>query len=65
MDIKAIFLDENSGSPSKPRNIGMDNASSEYIMFLDNDDEYDLKYYPGYIKDDLADLDNILKKFDV
>lgn len=32
---------------------------------IDNDDEYDLKYYPGYIKDDLADLDNILKKFDV
>ncbi len=43
-NIKAIFLDENSGSPSKPRNIGMDNASSEYIMFLDNDDEYALDF---------------------
>ena len=39
-NIKTIFLEENSGSPSKPRNIGIDNASCEYVMFLDNDDEY-------------------------
>lgn len=39
-NIKSIFLEENSGSPSKPRNIGIENASSEYIMFLDNDDTY-------------------------
>lgn len=32
---------------------------------IDNNDEWDLKYYPGYIKDDLANLDNILKKFNV
>ena len=39
-NIKTIFLDENSGSPSKPRNIGIIKAKSEYIMFLDNDDSY-------------------------
>ena len=39
-NIKTIFLMENSGSPSKPRNIGIKNASAEYIMFLDNDDSY-------------------------
>lgn len=39
-NVKSIFLEENSGSPSKPRNIGIENASSEYIMFLDNDDTY-------------------------
>lgn len=39
-NIKAIFLEENSGSPSKPRNIGIDNATAPYLMFLDNDDEY-------------------------
>lgn len=38
-NIKCIFLDENSGSPSKPRNVGMDNASAPYLMFLDSDDE--------------------------
>ena len=38
-NIKAIFLEENSGSPSKPRNVGIDNVTSPYLMFLDNDDE--------------------------
>ncbi|MBR0472286.1 MAG: glycosyltransferase family 2 protein [Methanosphaera sp.] len=36
-----IFLEENSGRPSIPRNVGIDNASSEYIMFLDQDDFMD------------------------
>ncbi|WP_405289650.1 glycosyltransferase family 2 protein [Methanobrevibacter sp.] len=39
-NIKYIFLDSNSGSAGKPRNIGINNASADYIMFLDNDDEY-------------------------
>ena len=39
-NVKSIFLEENSGSPSKPRNIGIQKASSGYIMFLDNDDSY-------------------------
>lgn len=32
----------NSGSPSEPRNIGLNNANGKYIMFLDPDDEYDV-----------------------
>lgn len=39
-NVKAIFLKENSGSPSKPRNTGIDDATAPYLMFLDNDDEY-------------------------
>ena len=35
----AIHLEENSGTAGKPRNVGLDNASGEYIMFLDSDDE--------------------------
>ena len=38
-NIKAIFLEENTGSPSKPRNIGINNATSPYLIFLDSDDE--------------------------
>ena len=39
-NIKPIFLEENSGCPGIPRNIGIKNATSDYIMFIDNDDEY-------------------------
>ena len=39
-NIKTIFLDENSGCPGIPRNIGIKNATSDYIMFIDDDDEY-------------------------
>ena len=39
-NVKSIFLNENSGFAGKPRNIGILNSTSEYIMFLDPDDEY-------------------------
>ncbi|PSL40804.1 glycosyl transferase family 2 [Planomicrobium soli] len=37
-NIVIVFLKENSGSPSKPRNLGIELASSDYITFLDADD---------------------------
>lgn len=39
-NVVTIFNKDNSGSPSKPRNIGIQNATSDYIMFMDNDDYY-------------------------
>ena len=39
-NIKTIFLDKNHGNPGIPRNIGIKNATSEHIMFIDDDDEY-------------------------
>ena len=38
--IIGIHLLENSKSPSKPRNIGIRNASSNYIIFQDSDDGF-------------------------
>lgn len=38
--IIGIHLLENSQSPSKPRNIGVRNASSNYIIFQDSDDGF-------------------------
>lgn len=38
-NVKSIFLDENKGS-GNARNIGIKNATSNYIMFLDHDDHY-------------------------
>ena len=37
-NIKPILLKKNSGSPSKPRNIGLDNVTAPYLMFIDSDD---------------------------
>ena len=35
---KVIHLEENSGGASIPRNVGLDNATGEYIAFIDSDD---------------------------
>lgn len=40
-NIKNIYLDENHGCPGPARNMGINKATSEYIMFLDNDDQYE------------------------
>lgn len=37
-NFKAIHLDENSGAAGKPRNVGLNIASSDFVMFLDSDD---------------------------
>ena len=34
-NVKVICLDENSGFAGRPRNIGIENATSDYLMFLD------------------------------
>ncbi len=39
-NVKCVFMDENSKSCSKPRNIGMNHVTSDYIIFLDDDDTY-------------------------
>ncbi|MBE6500578.1 MAG: glycosyltransferase family 2 protein [Methanobrevibacter thaueri] len=42
-NLKGIYLKNNHGGPSIPRNEGIKIASAKYIMFMDNDDEYDSK----------------------
>ena len=39
-NVKAVFLDKNSGSAGKPRNIGLNYATCDYVMFLDSDDTF-------------------------
>lgn len=40
-NIKLIELAENSGLPGKPRSLGIDHATADYIVFLDSDDAYE------------------------
>ena len=53
--IRAIFLEQNSGTPSIPRNVGVANSTGEYIVLFDSDDimmpeklERSLKAIKGY-----------------
>ena len=39
-NVRVFKTEKNSGSPSKPRNMGMEYATSNYVMFLDPDDFY-------------------------
>ncbi|WP_295113746.1 glycosyltransferase family 2 protein, partial [uncultured Methanobrevibacter sp.] len=39
-NVKAFFLDENSGYAGKPRNVGLTHATKEFVMFLDPDDYF-------------------------
>ena len=54
---KVIHLSNNSGNPSIPRNIGLDNAKGEYISFIDSDDDVE----PNYVE---KILEKIKEKFD-
>ena len=38
-NVKVFTTDENSGFAGKPRNIGLEMATADYVMFLDGDDE--------------------------
>ncbi len=55
-NIKPIFCKDNSGNPGRGRNIGVKNASADYIIFLDQDDEY--------LRDGIEILYNIIAKND-
>lgn len=58
-NIKCFYSEKGSGFPGKPRNIGLKNATSDYIMFLDADDFLEInsceKLYETIIGED-ADI---------
>lgn len=58
-NFKSIHLDFNNGSPGKPRNIGIKNATADYIMFQDSDDVFTpeaCEYLYNIIVDEDADI---------
>ena len=44
-NVKSVFLDKNNGFPGKGRNIGLNLANSEYVIFSDHDDTYTPKAF--------------------
>ena len=53
--IRSILLEENSGGPARPFNIGIRNSDSKFIAFLESDDEW--------LPDKLEKQVKILEKF--
>ena len=47
---RVIHLKENSGAAGKPRNIGLDNATGDYIAFIDSDDLVSDDYIENILK---------------
>lgn len=56
-NINHYFLKDNHGFPGHGRNLGIKNSKSKYIMFIDNDDEYEPTYCE--IMYNTIDLNNI------
>ncbi|WP_405306871.1 glycosyltransferase family 2 protein [Methanobrevibacter sp.] len=58
-NIVPIYSTKNSGFPVRGRNKGIEIATADYIMFMDNDDEYDLnvcEFFYNELKNTNADL---------
>lgn len=56
-NVKVIHLEKNSGTPSIPRNIGLDNAKGKYIVFIDGDDNITNDYVSTLLNDIQEDCD--------
>lgn len=58
--VSAIQLEENTGSPAMPRNVGIDASDSSYITFLDADDWLDAEGFPKLLQQALGTQNDIL-----
>lgn len=58
--MRVIELEANSGSPSKPRNVGMEAAEGTYITFLDADDWLDTEGFPKLLDQALTTESDIV-----
>lgn len=58
--VRVLELEENTGSPSTPRNVGIEASDSKYITFLDADDWLDTEGFPKLLQQALETQNDIL-----
>lgn len=54
-----------NGGPSRARNIGLENATGNYILFVDSDDWVDNQFVSHYLCDNYQDYDAIFGMWDI
>jgi glycosyltransferase involved in cell wall biosynthesis len=62
VNVKSIFLDNNSGFPGTGRNVGLNLASSDYVIFADHDDTYTPQAFEVML-DKIGDNDMLISNF--
>lgn len=61
-NVKSIFLDNNSGFPGTGRNVGLNLANADYVIFSDHDDTYTPNAFE-VMCDKIADNDMLISNF--
>lgn len=61
-NVKSIFLDNNSGFPGTGRNVGLNLANADYVIFSDHDDTYNPDAFE-VMCDKIADNDMLISNF--
>ena len=64
-DSRVKVFHTSNGGPSRARNIGLENISGDYVLFVDSDDWVDDKFISHYLCDNYQEYDAIFGMWDI
>lgn len=62
VNVKTVFMDNNSGFPGTGRNMGLNLSNSDYVIFADHDDTYTSQAFEVML-DKIGDNDMLISNF--
>lgn len=65
MDTRVKVFHIINGGPSKARNIGLENVTGQYILFVDSDDWVDENFVSHYLFDGYKEYDAVFSMWDI